>query len=41
MVNMGSSDGEKCPFDLSFEPDTFKPVDSLATESTVVCVTCP
>jgi hypothetical protein len=30
MMDMGSDSGEKCPFDLNFEPDTFKPGDLVS-----------
>lgn len=30
MMNMGSSSDEKCPFDLNFEPDTFKAGDLVS-----------
>jgi hypothetical protein len=30
MIDMGSDIGEKCPFDLNFDPDTFKSGDLVS-----------
>ena len=30
MMNMGGSEGEKCPFDLNFDETTFKPGDLVS-----------